>query len=259
MAIGVTKGLLDWKFQNNYVERVMDNAAYQAAHPDDTLVLAGPARLSSVKAAEAPTANVQSTLLAIGMLQSVSFTQSKPTQPMMAIGSGRSFFVSGKAQTQWSIGRLFVNGRNLLRVLMHNAVSAGIDVTAFDDPAATANSGAPSNFFTNLDSELYYIPFGLASLFRNKAHDLVGSFYSELCMINSYSIGMNAGQNMMLENVSGLADRLLPFNNVIQTAGASADNGGVWDRSTVDQVLDFTAANTDASTNPGSNNDGLQT
>lgn len=244
-GIGVTKGLLDWKFQSSYVERVMDNAAYQAAHPDDTLVLAGPARKGSVAplSSGAPTAGASNTLLAIGMLQSVSFTQSKPTQPMMAIGSGRSFFVSGKAQTQWSIGRLFVNGRNLLRVLMHNAVAAGIPVDRFDDPASNA---ATSNFFTNLDSELYYIPFGLASLFRNKAHDLVGSFYAELCMINSYAIGMNAGQNMMLENVSGLADRLLPFNNAVDTAGAAwGSRGDSIARSTVDAILDFTSGQTE--------------
>lgn len=251
MTIGVTKGLLDWKFQNAYVERVMDNAAYQAAHPDDTLVLAGPARMSNLDVTQGPSAGQPNTVLAVGMLQAVSFTQSKPTQPMMAIGSGRSFFVSGKAQTQWNIGRLFMNGRNLLRVLNHNAVAAGVRVTEFDDPAASSNT---SNFFTNLDSELYYIPFGLGTLFRNKAHDLVASFYAELCMINTWSISFNAGQSMMLENVSGMADRLLPFNNAVSTSGASADSGSPWPRATVDEVLNFVSP---ADDNPNSQNDGI--
>ena len=48
MALGITKNLQSWRFQDHYVERVMDNAAYTSAHPDDTLVLAGPARLTSV-------------------------------------------------------------------------------------------------------------------------------------------------------------------------------------------------------------------
>ena len=249
-GIGVTKGLTNWNFQNAYVERVMDNAAYQAVHPDDTLVLAGPARRMSVDTEGAPTKT--NTLLAIGALQSIQFTQSKPTQPMMAIGSGRSFFVSGKAQTQWSVGRLFINGRNLLRVLSHNAVAAGIDVSQFDDKAASSKE---SNFFTNLDSELYYIPFGMGVLFRNKAHDLVGSFYAELCMINSYSVGTNAGQSMTLENVSGLADRLLPFNDAVSTAGsvgagAAGDNTPTWPRATVDAILGFTSP-PDTTINPG--------
>lgn len=230
-GIGITTGVESWKFQDNYVEREMDNAAYSAAHPDDTLVLAGPPRKGTVVPNAASVAAEKGTLLAIGMLQSVQFTQTKPTQPMMAIGSGRSFFVSGKAQTQWTIARLFVNGRNLLRVLYHNAVKGGIQVQNFDDPAAKS---ATSNFFINLDSELYYVPFGLACFFRNKSHDLVGSFYAELAMINSYAVSANAGQNMILENVSGLADRLLPLELADVATG-----GGKIPRSTVDALLDF--------------------
>ena len=226
-GIGITKGLNSWQFQNSYVERTMDNAAYQAAHPDDTLVLAGPARRNTVLANGAGI----SSLLAIGMLQSIQFTQTKPTQPLMAIGSGRSFFVSGKSQTQWTIARLFINGRNLLRVLYHNAVAGGVAMTSFDDKPSLANT---SSFFINLDSELYYVPFGLGAIFRNKTHDLVGSFYAELCMINSYAIGINAGQNMILENVTGLADRLLPW----QVADTGAQGG--MPRQTLDAVLDFT-------------------
>lgn len=229
-GIGVTTGVQDWDFQNSHVERMMDNAAYSAAHPDDTLVLAGPPRYLSAKFEQT---SGLGTLLAIGMLQGFQITQSKPTQPMMALGSGRSFYVSGKAQTQWNMARLFVNGRNLLRVLYHNAVAGNLQVQNFDDPAAR---DATSGFFANLDSELYYVPFGLACFFRNKTHDLVGSFYAELCMINSYAMGANAGQNMILENVSGLADRLLPMN-LTNIAG----NNGKVPRATVDAVIDFVA------------------
>jgi hypothetical protein len=233
--IGITRGVNSWVFQEHHVERHMDNAAYEAAHPDDTLVLAGPPRFATIQNLAA--SEGVGSLLAIGMLQNVQFTQSKPTQPMMAIGSGRSFFVSGKAQTQWSIARLFVNGRNLLRALYHNALAAGVDVSAMDDRAALQKN---SQYFINLDSELYYVPFGLAAFFRNKAHDVVGSFYCELAMINSYAIGFTAGQNMMLENVSGLADRLLPTSLTdVATVGSYA-HGGV-PRQTLDAMLDFAA------------------
>lgn len=204
MALGVVKNFDTWKFQESYVERVMDNAAYTAAHPDDTLVLAGPAR--KVNIAQGGAAN----MLAIGMLQAVNFTQTKPTQPMMAIGSGRSFYVSGKSQTQWTMGRLFVNGRNLLRVLYHNAIQGGIDPSQFDD-IATDTSATGKKYFINLDSELFLVPFGMGTVFRDKMHGFCGGFYGELMMISSYAIGWNAGQNLVLENVSGMADRLLPF------------------------------------------------
>ena len=231
--IGITRGVNSWVFQQNHVERHMDNAAYEAAHPDDTLVLAGPPRKNSLE--NLVTTTGVGSLLAIGMLQNVQFTQSKPTQPMMAIGSGRSFFVSGKAQTQWNIARLFVNGRNLLRVLYHNAIAANVDVSKMDDQAALKQN---SQFFINLDSELYYVPFGLAAFFRNKAHDVVGAFYCELSMINSYAIGFTAGQNMVLENVSGLADRLMPMELSAVAAQRGYPNGGV-PRATLDAMLDF--------------------
>ena len=46
MSLGITKGVTSWRSQRNNVERHMDNAAYTSAHPDDTLVLAGPPRFS---------------------------------------------------------------------------------------------------------------------------------------------------------------------------------------------------------------------
>lgn len=232
MALGVVKNFDTWKFQESYVERVMDNAAYTAAHPDDTLVLAGPARKSGLREGGARS------LLAIGMLQAVNFTQSKPTQPMMAIGSGRSFYVSGKAQTQWTMGRLFVNGRNLLRVLYHNAVAGGIDPSQFDD-VATESSATGQKFFINLDSELFLIPMGLGSVFRDKSHGYCGGFFAELCMITSYAIGWNAGQNLILENVSGMADRLVPFGADSPSGIRPHASGDGIQKADIDRVLGF--------------------
>ncbi len=228
MPIGITKGLTTWRFQDHYVERLMDNAAYTAAHPDTTLVLAGPARSDIARADDVSGTSVSS-LLAIGMLQSFSIGQQKPTTPVMAIGSGRSFFVSGKAQGQGQIQRLFVNGRNLLRVFYHNAKTQGLRWDQFDDPAA---QNAASMFLTNLDSELFLVPFGLASLFRTKLHDSVGGFYAELSMINSYNIGFQAGSTMIAESVSFLFDRLMPYTS------DDVAQGNV-PRATVDAVLGF--------------------
>lgn len=229
-VLGVVKGFDTWAFQNSHVERMLDNAAYTAAHPDDTLVMAGPARRGAFREGGAKS------LLAIGMLQAAQFSTTKPTQPMMAIGSGRCFYVSGKSQTQWSFGRLFVNGRNLLRVLYHNAVKGGVNPALFDDPATAASGN--KQYFINLDSELFYIPFGLGAVFRDKTHGYCGGFYAELCMITSYSIGWNAGQNMILENVTGLSDRLLPFGEGSTSLRPNA-GGTPIEVSLIDRVLGF--------------------
>ena len=233
-VMGVVKNFDTWSFQNSYVERLMDNAAYTAAHPDDTLVLAGPARRGAFINGGGES------LLAIGMLQAAQFTQTKPTQPMMAIGSGRSFYVSGKAQTQWSFGRLFVNGRNLLRVLYHNARAGGIDPSLFDDPA-TATGSSNQQYYINLDSELFLVPFGLGAVFRDKTHGYCGGFYAELCMITSYAMGWNAGQNLILENVTGLSDRLLPYGADSSTPKWPNNNGQSTSAlvTSLDKVLGF--------------------
>lgn len=233
MSLGVVKNFDTWRFQESYVERVMDNAAYTAAHPDDTLVLAGPARKVALTQGGAVS------LLAIGMLQAVSFSTNKPTQPLMAIGSGRSFYVSGKSMTSWTMGRLFVNGRNLLRALYHNAVRGGINPALFDDQA-TQDTGSGQKFFINLDSELYLIPLGLGTVFRDKTHGFCGGFYAELACITTYGIGYNAGQSMILENVTGIADRLLPFggDSPIGIRSHAGNTEGVT-KQAIDSVLGF--------------------
>jgi len=228
MPLGITRNLSSWRFQDQHVERAMDNAAYTAAHPDDTLVLAGPARLDTVNVSNSSGTSIQS-LLAIGMLQNVQFSQQKATQPVQAIGSGRSFFVSGKAQGSGTMQRLFVNGRNLLRVLYHNARAANLPIERFDDPAARS---VQSKFYINLDSELYLVPFGLGTVFRTKAHDFVGGFYSELTMITTYAVSLQAGMNQIAEQVQFLFDRMLPFGeDTVSAPGVP--------RATLDAVVGF--------------------
>ncbi len=203
----VTEDHSTWKFQRSHIERLMDHAALTSAHPDDTLILAGPARYGLTPAGGA-SKDFFEKLLPIGMVQSFNAVLQKPTQPMQAIGSARTFYVSGKAQGNANMARLFVNGRNMLRVLYTNAMQAGLDVSGFDDKAATEGD---STFFINLDSELFLIPFGMACFFRDKLHNSIGAFYLELCALNSYNIGFNAGQNLILEQVSMLFDRALPM------------------------------------------------
>lgn len=204
----VTDSGRTWAFQQSYVERLLDHAALTSAHPDDTLIMAGPARYGPDMAEK---------LLPIGMVQTMNVSNAKPFQPATAIGSGRMFFLAGKAPGNANISRLFVNGRNLLRVLYTNVVQAysggntDIDPRLFDDIAARVGGGTLPQFFANLDSELFLIPFGLACFFRDKLHQAIGAFYLELCQITMHNIGYTSGQSMILENVTILFDRLWPI------------------------------------------------
>lgn len=202
--VGVSEDIGNWSFQENYVERLMDNAAFTAAHPNNTLVLAGPARYGAIN-----DFGGHDRLLPIGMVQNFNVGHNRPTQPMQMIGSGRTFFLAGKGQVTFNIGRLWVNGRNLLRVLYTQALNNDFNVGDFDDSPVAA--GKADQFWLNLDSELFYIPFGMAVIFRSVSHDPVGAFYIELCMLNSWSTGLAAGQNLIMEQVSGVADRIRPI------------------------------------------------
>ena len=192
----ITTSIDNWDVQNGCVERLTDNIAYTAANPDDALVLVGPPRYAAAD---------QSTLYPIGLLQQFQFSQGRGVQPMQTIGSGRAYFTAGKSTVQWSCGRLFAKGPNLLKALMKNAESSGVDLKAFGERPIANNS---PNFAVNLDSELFLIPFGMQVIFRDKSNNNLGGVYLEMCMIQSYNLGLAAGQNVMMENVSGMCDRL---------------------------------------------------
>lgn len=235
----VTQDLSTWVAQQNYVERLMDNSAFTTAHPDNTLVLAGPARYGG----NANNTDFIDQLLPIGALMNFSVAANAQAQPLQAIGSGRSFFVRSKGNISFSFGRLFVNGRNLLRVLYTTAIQSGLRISSMDDPAM--RNGNAEQFVVNFDSELFYIPFGIAVLFRDKSRRSVGAFYVELAMLNTYNLGIASGQPMMLENVNGVADRIIPiFPNTQEPLARDQDNApSVADLNDVVGIADTTSGN----------------
>lgn len=199
---GVTNSVDNWSYAENHVERNQDNFAFTSAHPNNTLVLAGPARFPS------GVTNPAEELLPLGSTQSFSWAQQRPVQPLMALGSARTFFSVGKSQVSFNLGRFVVNGRNLLRALYSEAVRSGISIKDFHE--RPVRSEGTEQFFANLDSELFYIPFGICVLFRSVSNDPVGAVYIELCMLNSIQMGYSAGQSMIMESASGIADRIRP-------------------------------------------------
>jgi hypothetical protein len=202
--IAITNGIQNWNPQGSNIERLHDNSAYTTGHPDDTLVLVGPCRYTDVQ---------PDNLVAVGMLQTIQVSQSRQVTPAMVIGSGRMFMLAGKAQTQISVQRMFAKGRNLQRALLRGLKDIGDkDVATSFNPEEPAHAQGNPGMVFNLDSELMKIPFGMAVMFRNKAGHDIGSFYLESCMAQSYSIGLQAGQNIVMEDMSLMCDRILPIS-----------------------------------------------
>lgn len=211
--INIVRDLSGWTSSSNVnIERVMDDATYSSAHPDDTLVFAGPPRLGNVN----DEGNINATMAPVGMVQNISVNQQKPFQPMMAIGSSRSFFISGKAQGSAQIQRLFMNSENLMRRLYKNIIDRnegavnpnGIGDNLITNPASDEEN---TNYLINLDSEFFLIPFGLGVIFKNKVRGGIGGFYMELCVIPNMSVSVQSGQSMIMEGVSLFFDRVVPL------------------------------------------------
>jgi len=230
---------------NTHIERLMDDATYTSAHPDDTLVIAGPPRLKQNPQGGTDGATYGN-LTAVGMLQNISINQQKPFQPLMAIGSSRTFYVGGKAQGSAQVQRLFMNTHNLMRRLYDNVIVSGginpgdsvfqankpgekqvVQQSVAQPKAGDGNTANPMddhNYLINLDSEFFLIPFGLGLVFSNKARGNIGGLYMELAVIPNFTVAVQAGQSMIMEAVTIFFDRVIPLptnaaKQLIETAG----------------------------------------
>lgn len=207
-----------WGFYNYNIERLMDHAALTSAHPDNTLVFAGPPRWSDP---DNPENSIIDELLPLGMLQQVGFNQAIGIVPGMAIGSARKFWLDGPSNNTVTLARLICNGRNLLRALMTNAIRMGIDPQKLDAKAANEQN---SVFYINLDSELFKIPLGLGFVMKDKLHDWIGAVYLENGRIQTHGFGWASAQPMILENANLIFDNVEPIGDVIGSATPYEEN-----------------------------------
>jgi len=214
MATGldVTRNIGTWDVFNHHVERDMDQSTYSAGHPDDVLLLVGPPRLSSVKSGE--TSGVGS-LMALGQIQMASLSSSVPLQPSKGIGSSRRYYLMDSPQNMIQMTRLVMNSRNLLRAFYHSAVEAGIDVGDRNLIGTEASYTDRKNqqWWVNLDSPIFRLPIGLGFLFRDRGGSHIGGVYAELARLQQWSVQIASGQSALMENVSLMSDRFLPFGD----------------------------------------------
>lgn len=212
MSADISRNIDTWDVFNKHVERDLDNAAYSAAHPDDVMFLAGPARRRNV--VPSATSGIGS-LMSLGMIQMANITSALPVQPSKALGSSRKYFLIDSAMNQITVARLVMNSRNLLRAIYHSAVEAGVDVgnRAIIGTEASYQGRENQQWWVNLDSPIYRVPVGLGIIMRDRGGSHIGGFYAELCHITQWSLSIASGQAAMMENVSIVCDRILPFGD----------------------------------------------
>jgi hypothetical protein len=233
-------GNLDWNWSGEHVQAEIQNGEYLSS--ESTLVLAGPSSFTHLNSAGGLTSNA---LVPLGLIQNISVSQNRQIQRLFEIGSKKAYFVPGKNFANFNIGRVMFFGPSLMRMLyalapINAQVGAetgigpfgqklqGGDVTVPDAYKAlfgkTQLSNAPGrggllgeenrDFYSNLASELFNVPFGMILIFKDTRNKPYGATYLEDCFIESHQFNVDANSVVISEGVSGQFSSIVPVQLV---------------------------------------------
>ena len=74
------------------------------------------------------------------------------------------------------------------------------------------------DFFINLASELFRVPFGMAVILKSVQDKPYGACFLEDCYLESHQMGFDAGNVVIAESVSGQCDRIQPIQLATQSS-----------------------------------------
>lgn len=240
---------LNWNFASSNVQASVKNGEYISS--ESTLLLAGPSKLSHLSGDGTGTfLGSSNSLLPIGIMQNMSMAQNRPVTKLFEIGSKRSYFVPGRAFLQFNASRIMFYGPSLMRVLYALAperLTARLGTPLNIDPDSNGNGvaqlpqyddlfqedplvnvpgyGGTNNednrdFYIDLTSELFTVPFGLCVIMKTAQDKPYGAMYLEDCYLESHQLSMDAGQVVIAESVSGQLDRMAPIQLATSTSTA---------------------------------------
>lgn len=243
---------INWNWTNEHVQSEIKNGEYVSS--ESTLVLAGPSRLNMLTPGDIAGTGFSATnsLIPIGLIQGIQVAQNRQLSRLFEIGSKRSYMVPGRMFANFTVSRFMFYGPSLMRMLYALApIGEGQVLGDFGTPlvvdpdengnpislvpkynelfpnktldvapgwGAAENEGANNrDFFINLTSELFNVPFGMALIFKDTRDRPYGAMYLEDCYIETHNMMIDAATVVMTENVSGQFDRIAPIQ--LTTAG----------------------------------------
>ncbi len=237
MAIAKKTGVLDpsgsvlsatdetsWDWFNKYVERA--SFAEDVVTSQSSLILAGPALYSELSELGAvfgvntsTSINQASRLTPIGFVHEFRFGESQPISRNFEIGSGRAKFSTGKSTARGSIRRAMFDADSLLKVLMRNGSRAQASHIA-----TFFNNSSNFEYGFGLWSDVFKIPFGMASVHKTIGNDFVASEYLEQCYIGTHRVSVDARAALVMEDVAFEFDRVRPVDIRIGGPSGIPDN-----------------------------------
>ena len=242
---------LNWNWAKEHVQAELTNGEYISA--ESTLLLAGPSRLEYLLSPTADLQQAKSSLYPIGLIQNFMMAQNRFLTRLFEVGSKRAYFVAGRLAANFQINRVMFFGPSLMRLMYAIAPTSienfgGNPFTFLDDTQpgsylpdsetksppryaalfpsrllAAPGYGGPEkkgdnrDFFINLASDLFQIPFGFAVIFKDAKNRPYGACFLQECLIEAHSMGVDANNVVIAEGINGQFDQVAPIQLLTTT------------------------------------------
>lgn len=226
--------LEEWDFFNRNVQSGLTEGQFMAAQY--TMIAAGPPNLAYLSDTNPSNddagvgENGSAVVFPMGCSQRFGINQTRQHARVWEIGSERSYWISGRAVGQITLGRIVYHGPNLLRSLYAYYSTTPDPETLYPFPSLMGDSPeieeanknrnphkisispGHKNIFLNLASDLFAQTIGLLIYFKDSNDESVYACYAENCVIPTHSLGLDAGGTVMQENVQMQFERLQPVH-----------------------------------------------
>lgn len=208
-------------YKEAFVEHPHDTSQLTLVLPDDCLMVSGPPRLRHASSAD-------DDFHIIGFANNVSHSESRNVQPLKAIGSRRHIFAATNQPVQIQMNRMMILGLNTLRSLYADA-RFGKDIYNRNSKYGNIADVDDASWFSNLEEDIFRVPIGLGIIYNAPASlggymkKCAGAEYFEVCTIVSKQVAMTAHDAMIMENVTMLADRCIPWTSSVNTSNLNND------------------------------------
>ena len=213
-----------WDWFNKYVERA--SFAEDVVTSQSSLIMAGPALYSELSELGHVTGVKTSTLISqasrltpIGFVQDFRYGESQSINRNFEIGSGRGKMTTGKSTARGSIRRAMFDADSLLKVLMRNGARAQASHIA-----TFLKNSSNFEYGFGLWSDVFKIPFGMASVHKTLGNDFVASSYLEQCYIGTHRVSVNERVSLVMEDVAFEFDRVRPVDIRVSGPSGIPDN-----------------------------------
>lgn len=195
-------------YKETFIEHSHDQSPHTLVIPDECLLVVGAPRLSMS----------EDEFYIVGLVNGFNYSETSQVQPFKPLGSRRHMFSRTNSPVQGMISRMMVLGNNLLRALYAVTDPSNNVVNHTNTKFAVGDEGMNSQWFTNLEEDLFRYPFGLGIIYNspgsrsNSDSSSAGAEYLEICHVVSRQVQMQSGQTMVMENVQFMADRVIPWD-----------------------------------------------